>query len=52
VLDAGCNTGPFQRSGGAAGASVVAIDYDPVVLGRCGDRPAPKNWISFPWPSI
>lgn len=33
VLDAGCNTGHFSALAARAGASVVAIDYDPVVLG-------------------
>ena len=33
VLDAGCNTGHFSALAARAGSSVVAIDYDPVVLG-------------------
>ncbi|MGE5648170.1 MAG: class I SAM-dependent methyltransferase [Acidobacteriota bacterium] len=33
VLDAGCNTGHFSALAARAGAKVVAIDYDPVVLG-------------------
>ena len=33
VLDAGCNTGHFSALAARNGASVVAIDYDPVVLG-------------------
>lgn len=33
VLDAGCNTGHFSALAARAGASVVAIDYDPIVLG-------------------
>lgn len=33
VLDAGCNTGYFSALAARAGASVVAIDYDPVVIG-------------------
>jgi SAM-dependent methyltransferase len=33
VLDVGCNTGHFSRLAARAGASVVAIDYDPVVVG-------------------
>jgi SAM-dependent methyltransferase len=33
VLDVGCNTGHFSRIAAKSGASVVAIDYDPVVLG-------------------
>jgi len=34
VLDVGCNTGHFSRVAARAGASVVAIDYDPVVVGE------------------
>jgi len=33
VLDVGCNTGHFSALAARTGASVVAIDYDPVVLG-------------------
>jgi SAM-dependent methyltransferase len=33
VLDVGCNTGHFSAIAARGGASVVAIDYDPVVLG-------------------
>ena len=33
VLDIGCNTGDFSRMAAKSGASVVAIDYDPVVVG-------------------
>ena len=33
VLDVGCNTGHFSALAAKSGASVVAIDYDPVVLG-------------------
>lgn len=33
VLDVGCNTGHFSRLAAQAGAGVVAIDYDPVVVG-------------------
>ena len=33
VLDVGCNTGHFSALAARAGARVVAIDYDPVVLG-------------------
>jgi len=32
VLDVGCNTGHFSRL--ASGAAVVALDYDPIVVGR------------------
>jgi SAM-dependent methyltransferase len=34
VLDAGCNTGQFSLQAARTGASVVAIDSDPVVVGR------------------
>ncbi len=33
VLDVGCNTGHFSAMAARAGASVVSLDYDPVVLG-------------------
>jgi SAM-dependent methyltransferase len=33
VLDVGCNTGHFSALAARAGAKVVALDYDPVVLG-------------------
>jgi SAM-dependent methyltransferase len=34
VLDVGCNTGHFSLLAAGAGASVVAIDQDPVVVGE------------------
>lgn len=34
VLDVGCNTGYFSMIAARAGASVVAIDYDAVVVGK------------------
>ncbi len=34
VLDVGCNTGFFSLLAARKGASVVAIDYDPVVVGE------------------
>ena len=34
VLDVGCNTGLFSVMAAKSGASVVAIDKDPVVVGR------------------
>uniref|UniRef100_Q01VI0 Methyltransferase type 12 n=1 Tax=Solibacter usitatus (strain Ellin6076) TaxID=234267 RepID=Q01VI0_SOLUE len=34
VLDVGCNTGHFSAIAARAGAAVVSIDYDPVVLGQ------------------
>lgn len=40
VLDVGCNTGSFSEMVAQTGASVVAVDTDPVVVGelfrRCG----------------
>jgi SAM-dependent methyltransferase len=33
VLDVGCNTGQFSAIAARLGASVVGIDYDPVVVG-------------------
>jgi SAM-dependent methyltransferase len=33
VLDVGCNTGHFSAIAARSGASVVSVDYDPVVLG-------------------
>ncbi|MCX6626807.1 MAG: methyltransferase domain-containing protein [Candidatus Solibacter sp.] len=33
VLDVGCNTGHFSAIAARSGAKVVALDYDPVVLG-------------------
>jgi SAM-dependent methyltransferase len=33
ALDVGCNTGHFSAIAARSGAAVVAIDYDPVVLG-------------------
>jgi len=33
VLDIGCNTGDFSMIAAKNGASVVAIDYDPIVVG-------------------
>jgi SAM-dependent methyltransferase len=34
VLDVGCNTGHFSVMSTRSGASVVSIDYDPVVVGK------------------
>jgi SAM-dependent methyltransferase len=34
VLDIGCNTGVFSLLAAEAGSRVVAVDYDPVVVGR------------------
>lgn len=38
VLDVGCNTGHFSAIAAKSGASVVAIDYDAVVVGQVWDR--------------
>jgi SAM-dependent methyltransferase len=38
VLDVGCNTGHFSVSAARCGASVVAIDNDPVVVGKLWRR--------------
>lgn len=34
VLDVGCNTGTYSLACARKGAQVVALDYDPVVVGR------------------
>ena len=38
VLDVGCNTGFFSELAARSGASVVAIDYDPIVVGELWRR--------------
>jgi SAM-dependent methyltransferase len=38
VLDVGCNTGYFSELAAKTGASVVAIDSDPIVVGRLWRR--------------
>jgi SAM-dependent methyltransferase len=38
VLDVGCNTGHFSRLAAAGGATVVAIDSDPTVVGETWRR--------------
>ncbi len=38
VLDVGCNNGHFSAMAAKAGASVVAVDYDPVVAGQVWRR--------------
>ncbi len=38
VLDAGCNTGQFSELAARSGASVVALDADPVVVGSVWRR--------------
>jgi SAM-dependent methyltransferase len=43
VLDVGCNTGHFSRMAAESGASVVAIDYDPVVVGELWRKASKEN---------
>lgn len=38
VLDVGCNTGHFSELAARAGSTVVAIDYDPAVVGLTWQR--------------
>jgi len=48
VLDVGCNTGDFSALAARAGAAVVSIDYDPVVVGRLWQRAAAENLDILP----
>jgi SAM-dependent methyltransferase len=48
VLDIGCNTGQFSRLAAKAGASVVAIDYDPVVVGDVWRKSKGENLDILP----
>jgi SAM-dependent methyltransferase len=48
VLDVGCNTGHFSELAARAGASLVAIDYDPVVVGKVWARAAAENLDILP----
>lgn len=48
VLDVGCNTGHFSFLAARAGASVVALDYDPVVLGSVWREARAKNLNVLP----
>lgn len=48
VLDVGCNTGHFSALATKAGASVVAIDYDPVVVGRVWQRASAEGLDILP----
>ncbi|HZI85398.1 MAG TPA: class I SAM-dependent methyltransferase [Pyrinomonadaceae bacterium] len=43
VLDVGCNTGHFSMLAANSGANVVAIDYDPVVIGQVWRRARDQN---------
>jgi SAM-dependent methyltransferase len=48
VLDVGCNTGHFSAMAARAGASVVSIDYDPVVVGRLWSQATAENMDILP----
>lgn len=48
VLDVGCNTGHFSRLAVAQGAEVVALDYDPIVVGRVWAQAASSNRAILP----
>lgn len=48
VLDAGCNTGHFSAIAARQGARVVAIDYDPVVVGQVWRRARLENLDILP----
>ncbi|HEV3468904.1 MAG TPA: class I SAM-dependent methyltransferase [Pyrinomonadaceae bacterium] len=48
VLDVGCNTGDFSALAARAGASVVSIDYDPVVIGRLWRRASAEGLDILP----
>jgi SAM-dependent methyltransferase len=48
VLDIGCNTGHFSVLAAQHGARVIAIDADPVVVGRVWQRAAVENLDILP----
>lgn len=48
VLDVGCNTGHFSRMAAAAGARVVAVDYDPQVVGQVWRTASEKHQDILP----
>lgn len=48
VLDVGCNTGHFSALAARSGASVVAIDYDPVVVGEVWRQADAENLDILP----
>ena len=48
VLDVGCNTGFFSMMAAEKGAGVVAIDYDPVVVGRLWRQAKEKDLDILP----
>jgi SAM-dependent methyltransferase len=48
VLDIGCNTGVFSAIAARSGAAVVAIDYDPVVVGSVWSAAQAENLNILP----
>jgi SAM-dependent methyltransferase len=48
VLDVGCNTGHFSEIAANVGAQVVALDYDPVVVGEVWRRAKMKQLNILP----
>jgi SAM-dependent methyltransferase len=48
VLDVGCNTGHFSAIAARAGASVVSIDYDPVVVGKLWSQASSESMDILP----
>jgi SAM-dependent methyltransferase len=48
VLDVGCNTGHFSAMAARAGASVVSIDYDPIVVGKVWSQASADNLDILP----
>jgi SAM-dependent methyltransferase len=48
VLDVGCNNGHFSAMAARNGASVVAIDYDPVVVGQVWRTASAENLNILP----
>ncbi len=48
VLDVGCNTGHFSVLAARSGASVVSIDFDPVVLGTLWRQARAEKWNILP----
>jgi SAM-dependent methyltransferase len=48
LLDVGCNTGHFSAMAAKAGASVVALDSDPVVLGQVWRQARAEKWNVLP----
>ena len=49
VLDVGCNTGRFGAFAAQSGARVVAIDYDPVVVGQVWRTAREQNFNILRW---